>query len=464
MDLRQSNTSAQSPQRSSENTENTEDTVELAFQAHCKERMVRQSRLVMGAVMLCNLLWWPLDWYVYAFSPADIPALIRCRSILMVISGLFLLATFVRGLRPHIFAAFTIAAAGCTFVAGTTAGDMGGPNSPNFHTLYVVVLATVPLPLTLPRRIFATSVLATALGVGLFIFHPEHLAARFATLCVSYLFFCMVASTGFGHIQYLLSRDNFRQAAQLAEYGRLLESRVADRTQELRRLLDSLETARELERTRISRELHDELGQELSALRYSLGFTKMRYDKDPLGIVANLEDLEDLLRRTAQTTRSLVTDLRPRVIDDLGLGAAVDWLVKRTEERSALVIDLSISGEIMALDERVAIAAFRLLQEALTNIMRHARASAVSIEIRADEAFVSLLVRDDGVGITSTRGKENEEETSGVGLLGMRERVNALGGEFWIGETQGHKGTEIRCRLPRAPLSGRVEKRLGAQA
>lgn len=441
------------------------DVVAAAFQAECETRMVRQGRLIIGAVCGLNLLWWPLDWVVFAPTlPEHIPALIRARAWITVITGSFLLVTLVKRWHRHIFHAFFIAGSGCCFAAAAGAASVGGPDVPNFHTLYLCVLASLPLPIVLFRRTILTASLALSIGLGLFVFTPQHLESKYAALAMSFLLATFVVTTAFGHSQYALLRSNFFQAAQLSAYGRELESRVAARTVELRRLLTSVETAREAERRHISRELHDELGQELSALRYSLGLTKIRYQSDPRSILGNLNDLDGLLRRTAQTTRALVTDLRPRAIDDLGLGAAVDWLVERTRQRSGLTIQLNTSGELTDLAPDIAIAAFRLLQEAFTNVLRHAEASEVDVQIRVDETSLSIEVRDDGVGLQGSRNKPRLEPTSGVGILGMRERVAALGGEFWMGEESGRKGTTIRCRLPRVSQSNQDEVKHGGAA
>lgn len=439
--------------------------IDSAFEKYCLERMLRQGRLILGAVGGLDLLWWPLDWVVFAPTlPEHMPALIRVRSVLTILTGSFLLVSFIRRLQPHIFWAFAVTACACSFASAAAAASVGGPDIPNFHTLYICVLATFPLPLVLRKRIFLTAALALSTGLGLFLLTPQHLQSKYAALAISFLVCTFVVSTAFGHSQFALLRDNFYQSAQLGAYGRELESRVAARTVELRKLLDHVETAREAERQNISRELHDELGQELLALRYSLGLAKMRYQSDPLSIAANLEDLEALLRRTTQTTRSLVTDLRPRSIDDLGLGAAVDWLVERTKQRSGLDCRLSMDGEIDSLDEKIAMAAFRLVQEALTNVTKHAEASEVCIDIHADQAALTIEVRDDGIGLRARRERGNSEQSSGVGLMGMRERVGTLGGELWIGEEPGHKGTVVRCRVPRVRKSISQGERIEVRA
>lgn len=422
--------------------------IEQAFVEHCKTQLAHQQRVVLGALLLCNVLWWPTDAFVFSQVPEHVPLLGKCRAALILLATLYLLLSSLRALRPYLLWLFVFASSGGVFAAAITCSQIGGPDTPYFHTLYFAVLATAPQPLTLPRRVLATAFLAIATGSGLFFLHPEYLHAKYALLCVSFLIFMFLVSTWFGHRQFVLTRENFFQAAQLTEHKKMLEMRVAERTEELRRLLNDLETTREVERSRLSAELHDELGQELSALRYSLGLTKIRYGKEPMKIAANLTDLEELLERAAQSTRNVVTDLRPKVIDDLGLGAAVEWLVERTRQRSELDCRLEMTGDFLKLDDHVAIAAFRIVQESLTNVVRHAEASRVDVEIQAKDDVMTLRIADNGIGIDAARDR-GRKQTSGVGLLGMRERVQALGGELTMGIGLDGRGTEVRCRLPR---------------
>lgn len=426
--------------------------VQQAFAAHCEGRLDRQCKLFQAVVLACNLVWWPFDWIVFSAFPWQIGYLATCRLILAAGSLLYL--GLPRRYVPKRWLFWIFTAVGCVqaWAAGDCSGTIGGPGSPYVHTLYITIFATVPLPIQLGRRALVTALLAASIGVGHVMLHPQHLGSPEILLVVSFLTLSVFLSTWFGHMQFRLGRQNFLQAHELGEHTRLLESRVAERTEDLRDLLDHVETAREEERARISRDLHDELGQELSALRYSLGYTLVRYGREPDAISANLEDLDALLRRTTHTTRNIVTALRPRVLDDLGLGAAVEWLLGRTEQRSELVCRLTMADELTNLDGRVGTTAFRVLQEALTNVVRHAGAKAIDVELTATDAHVELRVADDGIGIDAGRAQKGEE-SSGVGLLGMRERVHALGGSLSIVDRHPQRGTEVRCKIPRNPMS-----------
>jgi signal transduction histidine kinase len=138
--------------------------------------------------------------------------------------------------------------------------------------------------------------------------------------------------------------------------------------------------------------------------------------------------------------RSLVTDLRPAALDDLGLKEALLWLAQRTEARAGLCVALSFSGEEGRLEGAAATAVFRMVQEALTNVMRHASAQRAEVSVEIAEN-VEILVRDDGLGFDRTT------PTSGVGLIGMRERAGALGGTLHVMSQRG-AGTSVRLILP----------------
>lgn len=436
--------------------------VEREFAERCAARLDEQGKVLLTVVLVCDLVWWPLDWVVLAPFPERLPIALRFRVLVAVVAALYLLMPRTPAVKRSIQNILAVFMCLGTGIAGASAGALGGFENPYFHAIYVTMFATVPLPLTLRARALTGGLIAISTAAGLLILHPEHRSSPQLPFAFSYLAFSFLISLWFGHTQFNLNHDNFVQAYLLVEHGRTLESRVAERTEELRALLDHVETAREVERTRIARELHDELGQELSALRYSLGFTRTRYGKEPTAIAANLDDLEALLRRTAVTTRNLVTDLRPRVLDDLGLNAAVEWLVERTQKHSDLSCKLTVSGEL-AMADRTATTAFRVLQEALTNVVRHARAKQAEVSILAADGTLTLRVTDDGIGVDAGRANP-EGAVGGVGLIGMRERVHALGGSVALRDRRPQRGTEVRCTLPLFPQSVRTGQIPGAQS
>lgn len=209
----------------------------------------------------------------------------------------------------------------------------------------------------------------------------------------------------------------------------------------LRELSASIVDAREEERRRLSRELHDELGQRLTALKIDLGNLGLPVgDERVSAMTAMIDD-------TLSSVRRIASDLRPLMLDDLGISAAIEWLARDASRRMGIPVQARLPLGEPAIDERVAVALYRMVQEALTNVARHAQARSVDIELRARGHELLLSVADDGVGITEQAPRERR---FGFGLLGMRERARMLGGEVIIGQRRGG-GTRLTVRLPMQP-------------
>jgi PAS domain S-box-containing protein len=223
---------------------------------------------------------------------------------------------------------------------------------------------------------------------------------------------------------------------------RRAEERLASSESQLRELASRLVSVREEERKHMARELHDELGQSLTALKIDLR-TLQRRLPNPADLPARLDAMLGLVDGTIAATQRLATELRPGILDDLGLVPAIQWQVEEFGRRTGVPATLRIDGEPVPLDDRIATAAFRVLQESLTNIARHARASAVTVTLQLDAAGLALAVHDDGIGIEPAR----RDDPHALGLLGMRERAMRWGGQFTIEPREGG-GTTVRLRMP----------------
>ncbi len=192
---------------------------------------------------------------------------------------------------------------------------------------------------------------AGSLAVGFAVARPGLPRPPMLIPTVTFLLLVTAAAVAAGHVIFRLVRQGLlsarardRSALELLDLNKTLARRVRHQTRDLSKLAAHLESAREDERSRIARELHDELGQELTALRYTLTFLRQRFERDPASVRVNLDELELLLARTATTTRQIVSDLRPRILDELGLDAGVEWLLKRAEERAGLSCRLLTSA------------------------------------------------------------------------------------------------------------------------
>ena len=228
---------------------------------------------------------------------------------------------------------------------------------------------------------------------------------------------------------------------KLSLYTRDLELQVKKRTAELRRLSGSILADQERERAAIARGLHDELGQVLTALRLEAVWIKERTEGKYEDVCKRASMMGDLIDDTIDEVRSIALRLRPGILDDLGLVEALEWHVADFERRTGITATFKVSGDLPEFKGNVATTAYRIAQEALTNIMRHSRAEEVGVTLSQDEGQFCLLVEDDGSGFVP----EEIDEFKGLGLAGMRERANLVGGTFNI-SSRPKRGTRVEFR------------------
>jgi PAS domain S-box-containing protein len=218
----------------------------------------------------------------------------------------------------------------------------------------------------------------------------------------------------------------------------LLESR-----EEIRAIALAAQNLREQEKSRVARELHDELGQALTALKIDVTWLKEHAGAaDPL-VRDKLAGMQSLVDGTVAATRRISADLRPLVLDDLGLAAAADWLVQSFTQRTGTACELRIARDFDDVPDPHATTIFRGLQESLTNIAKHAHASHVEVTLSKDVEGLTLLVKDDGRGFLPAQPRK----PNSFGLVGLRERAYLLGGEVTIESAPG-RGTIVEMRLP----------------
>jgi PAS domain S-box-containing protein len=214
--------------------------------------------------------------------------------------------------------------------------------------------------------------------------------------------------------------------------------------EELRELAEAANSVREQEKSRIARELHDELAQALTALKMDVNWIADRARKSPdEALEEKLAAMQAMLDDTVAATRRISADLRPLMLDDLGLVPAVEWLAQGFTERSGIQCDLRLVEEGLELGEPYASAVFRILQESLTNVAKHAQASRVEMTVARSDGAVALTVRDNGRGFAL----EEPRKPNSFGLMGLRERAYALGGTVDIWSRSG-EGTKIDVRIP----------------
>jgi signal transduction histidine kinase len=215
--------------------------------------------------------------------------------------------------------------------------------------------------------------------------------------------------------------------------------------EQLRHLAAHLQSVREDEKTRIACEIHDDLGQSLTALKMNLSriATKLSNTQSNKAIVEQVTQAIGIVSLTIRTVKQICTDLRPPLLDHLGIGAAIEWQCKEFQRRSGVVCQIALQPDVFTVDMDIAIALFRVFQEALTNVLKHSHATRVEASLEEKDGKIVLEIHDNGVGITEKQMSKRHS----FGLLEMRERLYPFGGMISIrGKKQG--GTALTVVIP----------------
>lgn len=251
---------------------------------------------------------------------------------------------------------------------------------------------------------------------------------------ISYTFQVVPECTANGEVEGVLAIGHNVTAQREAE------QRLEESYEQLRELTTRREEAREEERKRIARDIHDELGQMLTALRMDVSLLRMKFGQDNPALLADVQSVMGRVDATIQVVRNVAAKLRPAVLD-MGIVSAMEWQVGEFAKRSGVRCGLSIEEDEVYLDEERATALFRIVQESLTNVARHAQAQNVDITLKREGDSYLLEVRDDGSGFSDAPEKKT------FGLMGIRERVLMLQGEVDISSRPG-QGTTVTVRIP----------------
>lgn len=212
---------------------------------------------------------------------------------------------------------------------------------------------------------------------------------------------------------------------------------------ELRLLASHLQDVREQERTAMAREIHDELGQQLTGLKMDISWLNKRKDLNDQAARAKIREILALVDATVSTVRRLAAELRPAILDDLGLPEALEWHGKQFQQRSGIRTALNIQCAKAAMQGEIATGLFRICQEALTNVARHSGATEVTVALDTDDQIAKLTVCDNGKGFDVRA----IEQKSTLGILGMKERSLMMGGKFEYISQPG-RGTSIQVTVP----------------
>jgi len=222
-----------------------------------------------------------------------------------------------------------------------------------------------------------------------------------------------------------------------------VEQELKDSRDQFRNLSAHLQSVREEERSYIAREIHDELGQALTALKMDLIWMSKRLSPDQTEIAEKIIAMFDLMDKTIQTIRRISTDLRPGLLDDLGLTAAIEWYGEDFQNRTGIKCNLHFTPEESEVNQERCIAIFRIFQEALTNVARHSHATKVEADLRIENHDFNMKIVDNGIGISDKQVNDPQN----LGLVGLRERVYPWNGRIEI-KGRPKKGTTVLVFIP----------------
>jgi PAS domain S-box-containing protein len=221
------------------------------------------------------------------------------------------------------------------------------------------------------------------------------------------------------------------------------ERKLEESHLKLRNLASHLLSAREAERKSVAREIHDGLGQYLTALKMDLRWIEKRLLSSDLPVLEKIRGTTELANQAIDIVHRIASDLRPVMLDDLGLPAAIEWLGSEFTRHTGISCATQATFHESCIGGTSATALFRIVQESLNNVVKHSRATHVSVLLQEINGFLEILVEDNGIGITA----EQASGSTSFGLIGMQERVEGLGGELRVHGREG-KGTTVRVTVP----------------
>ncbi len=243
-----------------------------------------------------------------------------------------------------------------------------------------------------------------------------------------------------------LQKANEKLVREINERKRM-EKALRQSETRLRRLSSQLFNAQEEERRRLSKELHDQLGHDLVLLKSRLNSIKRKLPSDLAEPYKELAETQEYVDQIIEDVRRIATELTPSILEDLGLFASLQWLVENFSRQHSIIVSLDMEDIDPFFSGKIRINLFRVFQETLTNISKHAQAKHVSIVVKRQEDYVIFRIKDDGKGFDLKRLSQKDAVRSGMGLTAMKERANLSGGDFDVESSPG-KGTMICFKFP----------------
>lgn len=354
----------------------------------------------------------------------------------------------IESLRPHSKSASTALSYFLVIVLGFL-DYLSGPTL-SFSVLYLIPIALATWKVGWPNGIAlaAASAAACLIGDVVWSLPYSHLTVLYLNAIMRFCLFLMVVllvsqvRTANKRLHQTVEEKTANLTAELAERKRV-EEKLRKSYEQLHQFAVHLQSSREEERLRIAREIHDELGQALTGLKFDISWIGKKLPEGTEELQDKTRSMAKLIDGTIQMVRRISSELRPGVLDRLGLAAAIEWQVQEFQSRTGIKCTLSPDFEGLKLDRDRAMAIFRIFQEALTNVARHANATTVDVSLCLESGNLMLEVRDNGEGIPESALFDPKS----LGLLGMKERALAFGGRVNIVGNPGN-GTRVIMVIP----------------
>ena len=416
--------------------------------------LARQLGLMACAVMVFfTLAWWPLDLVVIPRAEhVPVFAALRWRALFVVLTGVLVFGVAKPAGDAALLAA-TVTYAAFSGAIGYSLGAAGPEGLQWFANAAIAIIPVAFIPLRLRARVVASSLVSGTLVGGYVLSNADTLSTPGFASQVSFQVFAVLLSIAVGELWLRVTRHAFfqqlatqRANAELAAMTDSLSDLVRERTSELQALAQHLSSVQESTLRRIARDLHDDLGQSMTAMRYALSRLSARAQRnsgEPVDLL--LADLAALLDGSTQSLRTVVASLSPRILEDHGLEAAAEWLCERVTENTGVPCVLesraAAGHSFESLAPQVALTMFRALQETTNNALKHSGATSIHVALALTSDDVTLAVTDDG------RGYDAQADTLGFGIKGLRERVHELNGELRLDAEPGG-GLKVLVRVP----------------
>lgn len=430
---------------------------EDCFDVHARRLTVTGLRVAAGVMLVLTLLAWPTDILIFESGSPAMQAILSWR--LWIIGSCvlgFIALSASRYLLSHPFYVALIFIGTPIAASGYLMGSIGGASSPSTYGIYTIPLFSVLLVVRLPVRIAVAMLFVLAYLVAYYAANPAYFNDPFAGILIVWSCASAIAAIAVGHVFFWLLHANFFQKQKLDSFSAELSEQVAAQTAEIREMATGLSSVQEQERARIARDLHDELGQKLVGLAMELQWVKKKLGAHAEPSEPASQGLQSALEQVDGIHASLddiLNALRPRALTELGFDLALSRMIRELADKNGFVAAVDIEINVDALSETASVVLFRIIQELVTNVARHAKASRAVVKLSPSGEGIQLSVFDDGVGFDVHAAGEKGR----MGLVGIVERSHLLGGTCEIGSRPG-SGTSITIHFPPTRLYREVSE------